>query len=127
MAVLLLRKEESRELLTALTRSYGTMVSNPDGLRDQDVFDEAEATALITLSSRIFIAEDVEQYGIFEWWKRAVLEFEAEGDVDKFAQDYSWINAVIVKIATGKNNLPTVIRRVRRIRAVLKRRWKEGA
>lgn len=47
--------------------------------------------------------------------------------MNKFAQEYSWINAVVVKIATGKNNVPTVIRRIRQIRVIVKRRWKEGA
>jgi hypothetical protein len=123
------RKEEFRELLTTLTRSYRTMVLDPNTIR---TFWEANGTALNVIRDRIYIAEDLKRHDIFESWLFAVSDFEADklNGGDKFAEAYSRINAVIVSIAAfaGTDEITPVKNRAGRRKHSREtcRSWKSG-
>lgn len=103
------RKEEWRELLTVLTRSFATickytgpmMVLDGDDMR---ALDEAQTVAQTTIRDRIFIAKDVKQLGIYETWVSAVRTFENDKVYIGFAGQYAIINAKIVNAATGERS-----------------------
>jgi hypothetical protein len=110
------RKEEFRELLTTLTRSYAVLV--PLGAR-HGVLDaearralaEASASALTVLRDRIYVAEDVKRDQILHLWSSAVKKFGHDYDEASFGQAYSDINSLIVFTAKADDRAPSAIRR----------------
>lgn len=70
------RKEEWRELLSVLTRSFVTIskYSGPMMVLDGDdmrTVDEAQTVAQTTIRDRIFIAKEVKELRIYEIWVKA--------------------------------------------------------
>lgn len=99
------RKEEWRELLAVITRSFVTickytgpmMVLDGDDMR---TLDEAQTVAQTTIRDRIFIAKEVKALGVYETWVKAVQTFENDKVYIGFAEQYAILNAKIVAAAT---------------------------
>ena len=103
------RKEEWRELLTVLTRSFATICRHTGAMMvldgdDMRALDEAQTVAQTTIRDRIFIAKEVKQSEIYETWVKAVRIFEKEKVYIGFAEQYAIINAKIVDAATGERS-----------------------
>ncbi len=99
------RKEEWRELLTTLTRSFATICkfTGPVMVLDEDdmrTLDEAQTVAQTTIRDRIFIAKEVKELEIYETWVKAARAFEKDMTYMPFAEQYAVINAKIVDAAT---------------------------
>jgi hypothetical protein len=91
------RKEEWRELLTTLTRSFVTICKLTGPMR---ALDEAQTVAQTTIRDRIFIAKEVKELKIYETWVTATRAFEKDMIYMPFAEQYAVINAKIVDAAT---------------------------
>jgi hypothetical protein len=99
------RKEEWRELLTTLTRSFVTICKLTGPMRaldgdDMRALDEAQTVAQTTIRDRIFIAKEVKELKIYETWVTATRAFEKDMIYMPFAEQYAVINAKIVDAAT---------------------------
>lgn len=98
------RKEEWRELLTTLTRSFVTICKyGPMSVLDSDdmrAVDEAQTVAQTTIRDRVFIAREVKELNISETWAKAARAFEKDRTFMPFAEQYALINARIVDAAT---------------------------
>lgn len=100
------RKEEFQTLLSALTKSYGTIVQFRRPLvalaeQEQRALSEAEATALMVIRDRIYIADDVQRLDILNRWIKALRDLDYKGLVEsEFSKRYNEINADIVKAAS---------------------------
>lgn len=102
------RKEEFQTLLSALTKSYGTISQLraplvPLAEQEQRALSEAEAMALMVIRDRVYIAEDVQRLDILNRWIKALRDIDYKGLLEsEFSKRYSEINADIVK-AANKN------------------------
>ena len=101
------RKQEFKELLGTLTRSFTTICTKrqymvPQSHEDQIALHEAEANALMTIKDRIFIAADVKRLDIYKLWNSAVNEYNRDHVYIPFAEKYALINAKIVDAATSE-------------------------
>jgi hypothetical protein len=99
------RKEEWRELLTTLTRSFVTIcrLTGPMRVLDGDdmrALDEAQTVAQTTIRDRIFIAKELKELKIYETWVGAARAFEKDMIYMPFAEQYAVLNAKIVAAAT---------------------------
>jgi hypothetical protein len=99
------QKEEWRELLSVLTRSFAVIckytapIMRLDGDNKRAV-EEAQTVAQTTIRDRIFIAKEVKHLDIYKTWVEAVETFERDRIYIAFAQQYAVINAKIVYTAT---------------------------
>ena len=101
------RKEEFRELLSTLTRSFTTICTKrqymlPQSPEDQLALHEAESNALMTIKDRIFIAADVKRLDIYKLWNSAVNEYNRDHVFIPFSEKYALINAKIVDAANER-------------------------
>jgi hypothetical protein len=79
------RKEECRELLTAIIDAASVMIRHATARGvSQNQVDEGYVTALKTFENRIFIATDVENQGLVNMWADAVSRFSSRGSVEEF-------------------------------------------
>ena len=98
------RKEEFRELLSTLTRSFTTICTKrqymlPQSPEDQMALQDAEASALMTIRDRIFIAADIKRLDVYNLWISAVNEYNRDHVYIPFSEKYALINAKIVDAA----------------------------
>jgi len=100
------RKEEFRELLTVLTRSFATIccyggmgVMNGNDMRAREA---AHTDAQTTIRDRIYIADDIAKLDIYRIWKTATDEFQSDHTLIAFSEKYALIRAMIVNTATEK-------------------------
>jgi hypothetical protein len=98
------RKEEFRELLSALTRSYSTITQLTPSLkslseRQQQAMDEAEATALAVVQDRIFIAMDVQELNVLQRWKGVVTSAKKPRVADDSERRFHELNTDIIVAA----------------------------
>jgi hypothetical protein len=108
------RKQEFRELLTALTRAYQCMsfLKLPANLLNQEHHDRILSTleeANITFNDRIYISEDLREKKLYDLWLAARTQYEKDHDWNKFLAVHQQIRNEIVKAATREQ--PTIIRR----------------
>jgi hypothetical protein len=108
------RKEECRELLTALAKAHMKLAFLK--LQESQLTPEVHAqiieameSASITLHDRIYIAEDVKQKKLYGLWNTATRKFQENHDQASFSEVYAQISGLIVSIATRDN--PTWFRR----------------
>jgi hypothetical protein len=99
------RKEEFRELLTTLNRSFMTISELPKagGLmehRNRRSVEEAKAHALRVINDRIFIREDVKRDDIMARWAVPVSEFEKDLKVNEFANRFEDMSDLIAAAAS---------------------------
>jgi hypothetical protein len=100
------RKEEFRELLAVLTKSFATICDLWDKTGRSEGQDrklrEAGVVALRTIRDRIYISEDMKRLDIYKIWQTAVREFDDDHVYIAFAEKYALINAKIVAAATAE-------------------------
>ena len=102
------RKEECRELLTAMTRAadmYLEERSRRPTMKQDDFIAQKEAFAeyrrcLIVLQDRIFIAAKLREKRMFKLWGDTIGDFTNDGDSKKFADRLNHIKSIIIDIAT---------------------------
>jgi hypothetical protein len=99
------RKEESRELLAALSNSFTTMLDlyghmRPQSTEDQDKLADAKASFFRTVHDRMFIASDVRELELETTWLQALNNYKENFDVDKLAKVYDTISRDIVRLGT---------------------------
>jgi hypothetical protein len=76
------KKQEYRELLTALTRAFGGIVQvRGPGIvalqpADQRAYSEMETEALQTIRDRLFISDEVKQMDLLNRWTDATRSFD---------------------------------------------------
>jgi hypothetical protein len=87
------RIQEWREVLTTLQKSL-VVITQFDAARNLSTVEEkkaampayldARAAALSVLNNRLFVGREVRHHKMFDTWKKAVDEFEADHDAGKF-------------------------------------------
>jgi hypothetical protein len=74
------RKEEFKELLSVLTKSFATISDGYSSFvqtsETQIAIRDAALNALTTIRDRIYISEDVKRLNIYKLWRDAAREFE---------------------------------------------------
>lgn len=100
------RKEEFRELLTALAESLRIQMTKHAGAllnaSEQKALIDAQAMVMRTIRDRIFIANDVERLNIENVWSAAVMSHHRTLDITPLAYTYRSIRDEVVKAATEK-------------------------
>jgi len=86
------KKREYQELITALTRAFSAMLNRAAplvmyGPEEQRAFAAAEEQALITISDRVFIQEEVDKMKILERWQKLTRNLNASGDTRALSND----------------------------------------
>ena len=99
------RKQEARELLTALTEQFdATLRFRLRGIEiaseQRKLLDEADRKANRALRDRIFLAQDVKQNNLLRRWIDAKNAFSENFEVNVFADEIAAISDSIVKAAT---------------------------
>lgn len=100
------RKQEYRELLTALTNGATAVIERYSPKISPLTKDEMEAAtnrymdAMKTIKDRIFIAEDMDRMAIFDRWAKAVKTAQDARDIKKFESIFETIRKEIVSAAT---------------------------
>src|SRR6267378_2982277 len=94
------KKQEYRELLTTLTRTFGSIVNISlamiaHGPEEQRAHAEMEAQALMTIRDRIFIAGELREMKLGEKWIKAARDFDNTRDYDAFAKSFGEITRLI--------------------------------
>ncbi|MHB8410995.1 MAG: hypothetical protein ACYDDI_03505 [Candidatus Acidiferrales bacterium] len=89
------RREEYKELLSTLTRSFTDILEFrlpmvARGPEQQRAYAEAEKQALVVITDRIFIASEMEELSIRKRWIEATTRFDDTGDDIAFTQ--AWRN-----------------------------------
>ena len=100
------RKEEFRELLKVLTRSFATICFY-SGMRvmvgdEKKAQEAAQTDAQTTIRDRIYIADDIARLDIYKIWRKATDEFQQDRVYIAFSEKYALIRAMIIKAATDK-------------------------
>lgn len=98
------KKQEYRELLSALSDAYGRIciLQQPgvaSGPEEQRTLQETHLSALRTIRDRIFIVSDLNRDEILKLWLEATDHFENDRLYLDFRQRYNEINSRIVKAA----------------------------
>jgi hypothetical protein len=102
------RKEECRELLTAVTDAATAVLDRDvgtDGVSlaaKMDRANKAYLTSLKVFQDRIFIADDIERTQLFDIWPIAVNRYNSTRNRHDFDNSFEHIKKKIVQIATGK-------------------------
>ena len=71
----------------------------PQSPEDQMALQDAEASALMTIRDRIFIAADIKSLDVYKLWNSAVNEYNRDHVYIPFSEKYALINAKIVDAA----------------------------
>ena len=102
------RKEEWRELLTALAESlrvslkiYPTRVLSGE---EERLIVEAQSNSFRTIRDRIFIASEVKELNIENRWSAAVQHHSQTLDAKKLGAAYDAIRNEIVQMATDNSS-----------------------
>jgi hypothetical protein len=101
------RKEECRELLTAMTKVADSCLeararigsAGPAAIEAVQAAWAEDRKCMIVLQDRIFIAQRLSQERMFKRWNDATNEFLNEGDLDKFGVRLNELKRVIIDIA----------------------------
>lgn len=101
------KKEEFRELLTALADSFRSSITMHSGaVLDSDAqmkMIESHSNALRVIRSRIFIANTVTELGIELRWAEAIDRHRRTLDVAALSTLYNTLRVKIVEIATERS------------------------
>src|SRR5882762_7637722 len=101
------RKEECRELLTAMTkvadsclevRAHFASASAVKTEAVQAAWVE-DRKCMIILQDRIFIARRLNQERMFKRWNETTTEFLKDGDVQKFGERLNTLKQIVIDIA----------------------------
>src|SRR6266851_6871445 len=98
------RKQECRELLTAVTHAATAILDRDTGtdvlsqMRKQALANDAYLISLKVFQDRIFIAGDVERAKLFDMWPVAVNRYNSTKDRNEFDDCFE---QKIVQIAIG--------------------------
>jgi hypothetical protein len=99
------KKQEYKELLTALSNAYLTLIrfgtpgtALPGEIERQ--ISDTEADSYRVLRDRLFIAVELESKNISQLWTEAAHNFAVNRDARKFAERFSAINDKLVRMAT---------------------------
>jgi hypothetical protein len=99
------RKQEFKELLTVLTKSFAVICDAYSALvqdsATQVAVRDAEMLAVITIRDRVYIAEDIKRLNIYKIWRDAVNEFIEDHVFIAFSEQYALINAMVVDAANS--------------------------
>jgi hypothetical protein len=99
------RKEEFKELLSVLTKSFAVICDGYSAFvqdsATQRAIRDAALLAMTTIRDRIYIAADVKRLNIYKLWRDAANEFEHDHVFIAFSEKYALINAMIVDAATA--------------------------
>jgi hypothetical protein len=93
------RKEEFRELMSALTKAL--MVYSTPGAPPLDVMD-AQVRAIEVLKDRIFVASDVRRLKLFDLWVDAAEKYAMQKDGKALTEGYEKIRDLLIEAAIGK-------------------------
>jgi hypothetical protein len=91
------KKQEYRELLTALTRAFGAMLELRGagmialGPEDQRAYGAMETQALQIIRDRLFIADEVTQMDLLNRWADATKDFDSTHNPRTFAAGFGKI------------------------------------
>jgi hypothetical protein len=99
------RRDECRELLTALTNATAALIEESQTIVAFDSTDkmanrEPYLLSLRTLQDRIFIAEDIAGIKLFDRWGESVKALLKTGNVHAFEDTFEEIRKEIVGIGT---------------------------
>jgi hypothetical protein len=102
------RKEECRELLTAMTKVADSCLearaqTESAGAAKTEAVQAAWAEdrkCMIILQDRIFIAQRLSQEKMFKRWNETTSEFLKEGDVQKFGERLNTLKQIVIDIAS---------------------------
>lgn len=127
------RREEYRELLSALTTSYMTLMHISEQVENGQkiqaeislIGEKAKIEAYRVLRDRIIIAEEIMSAETLVEWDTAVTNYLKTLDTVKFADRFSSINAMLVHMARKTARKPSPIVRWRTWRSQRKM-WKEA-
>jgi hypothetical protein len=127
------RREEYRELLSALTASYMTLMHISEQVENGQKIqaeisllgEKAKIEAYRALRDRIIIAEELMSADTLVDWDTAVTNYLKTLDTVKFANRFSSINATLVHMARKTPRKPSPIIRWQMWRAQRKM-WKEA-
>jgi hypothetical protein len=102
------RKEEWRELLTALAESLRVSLKiyparAPSGQEERDIV-EAQSNSFRVIRDRIFIALDVQRLNIENRWSAAIQHHSQTMDAKKLGAAYKDLRAEIVATAIGETH-----------------------
>ena len=97
------RKEEFRELLTALSKAYVniSLFRPVKDLPKEQLLEMYNlwAAALITIRDRLYISADVAELDLARKWIAADDAFKKDKSVDEFTKRYNELNSAIVEAA----------------------------
>jgi hypothetical protein len=127
------RREEYRELLSALTTSYMTLMHISEQVENGQKIqaeisllgEKAKIEAYRVLRDRLIIAEEIMSAETLVEWDTAVTNYLKTLDTVKFANRFSSINATLVHMARKMPRKPSPLVRYRLWRAQRKM-WKEA-
>jgi hypothetical protein len=127
------RREEYRELLSALTTSYMTLLHISEQVENEQKIqaeisllgEKAKIEAYRVLRDRIIIAEEIMSAETLVEWDTAVTNYLKTLDTVKFANRFSSINATLVHMARKTPRKPPPLVRYRFWRA-RRKMWKEA-
>jgi hypothetical protein len=98
------KKHEYQELITAMTRAFNAMLNRSApmvayGPEEQRAFAAAEDEALITISDRIFIWEELDKLKILQRWQELTRNLNARGDIQAFSNAVGEIRGSLIREA----------------------------
>lgn len=98
------KKEEYRELLSALTLAFTDIVAFHNPMvahtpEQQRAYAETERKALIVIRDRLFIANEVKEMDLLKRWNKATRDFDNNGDNTAFAESFGEITRSITSAA----------------------------
>lgn len=101
------RKQEYRELLTALTNACTVLIDNVQTVvhshAEQSLAWDEYLKSLRVLQDRIFIASEIAKMNLFDRWGNAVKELTETKDFRKFEDNFEVMKKEIVRQATKVN------------------------
>ena len=105
------KKQEYRELMTALTRTYGLFAQYKAPMvaidaQTQRMLDEADAEALLILRDRLFIRKEIEDANVQSMWVGAVIAYDRTLDLSTFTHAFNNISDVLTTLANHTFKLP---------------------
>lgn len=104
------RKEECRELLTAITKTADAYVADyemGDGFAGNtlDYYSESYLEfrkSLVAIQDRIFISKELSEHKMFALWGDTIGDFIKTEDKEQFAKRLKLLKAMIMEIAMAK-------------------------
>jgi hypothetical protein len=122
------RRQEYRELLSTLTKSYMRIVSPydpPIPVIDEELerqILDAKLASFQIVQDRIVIAEELEESGVLDDWTEAIISLEQNGDSIQFAKKFKPLREKIARMAKrpvpSKHRIRQLYHRVRYFREI---------